>query len=157
MVGPEEYREALKRFAAGVTIVTVAHGGLVHGLTVTALAAVSLQPPLVLVCLEKGSRTRELILQSGRFVVNILNESQDELARRFATKGEKTLEDIPHRLVEGGIPALEGAISTIVCSTVNVTDGGDHEVFLASVLETWTAPGQPLVYYNRDYRSLSSD
>lgn len=156
MVGPEQYRDAVKRFAGGVTIVTAAHGGVVHGLTVTALAAVSLQPPLVLVCLEKGSRTRELIVESGRFVVNILNETQRELAQRFATKGEKTLEDIPHQLVEG-IPTLEGAISTIVCSTVSVTEGGDHDVFLAAVLGTSTAPGRPLVYYDRDYRSLSSD
>jgi flavin reductase ActVB len=156
-VEAEEYRNALKRFPTAVTIVTTALGGTMRGLTATAFAAVSLQPPLVLVCLEKGSRTRALVMDGGRFVVNMLNESQVELAHRFATKGEKSFDDVPHTITAEGIPKLEGAISILVCNTVSVVGGGDHDVFIAAVESVVTAPGRPLLHYDRAYRMLAAD
>lgn len=154
-VEPEVYKDAARRFASGVTIVTVEHRGEIHGMTASSFAAVSLQPPLILVSLRIDSRTRELILESGRFAVNVLSEDQVDLAKRFAVKGDKSFEDIPHQRSDEGVPLLEGAIACFSCETFRVIEAGDHEVFLGEVKSTAVRDGSPLIYFNRDYRSPS--
>ena len=154
-VGPEEYRDAVRHFASGITVVTVGDENELHGMTASSFAAVSLQPPLVLVNLEKTSRTKTMIRSTGSFAVNILAEGQEDLARMFARSGDKTFDDLPHQIGPLGAPLIDGCLTWLECRTTDVFDGGDHDVFLAEVLATGGSPGKkPLLYYDRGYRSL---
>lgn len=154
-VGPDEYKEALSKLPAGVTIVTAADGDEMRGMTATSFASVSLHPPLVLVCLEKSSRTRELVLEVRRFAVSILARGQEGISRAFATRDErKPFDTLSHHAGETGAPLIDGARAWIECEVVDVIDAGDHDVVIADVIATEIGGGEPLVYYARDYRSL---
>jgi flavin reductase (DIM6/NTAB) family NADH-FMN oxidoreductase RutF len=153
-VGPDEYKAALSKFAGGVTIVTVSAGGELHGMTATSFASVSLDPPLVLVCLERTTRTHSLVVRSGTFVVNVLADHQHSIARVFSQHGLKRFDNLPHRLGPSNAPVLAGAIAWVECSVYRIDDGGDHEIVIGEVLECGTRPGRPLLYWDRAYRSL---
>ena len=153
-VGPEDYRKALRRFASGITVVTVANGDELHGMTASSFAAVSLVPPLILVSLEKGSRTRTLVMDARHFGVNILADHQEALARSFSLPGQKPFENTKHRIGKNKLPLLEGAIAWLECRVFETVDAGDHDVVIGEVLRCEARDGSPLVYFNRDYRSL---
>jgi flavin reductase (DIM6/NTAB) family NADH-FMN oxidoreductase RutF len=153
-VSPEDYREALRKFASGITIVTVAHGNELHGMTASSFAAASLSPPLVLVCLERSSRTRSLVLEASSFAANILGDHQESIARSFSESGPKPFQELRHRPGKFGAPLLEGAIAWIECSVWRVIETGDHDVIVGEVQACDSQPGLPLVYFNRSYRSL---
>jgi flavin reductase (DIM6/NTAB) family NADH-FMN oxidoreductase RutF len=156
-VDPEGYKQAARMFASGVTIVAVSHDGSSHGMTASSFASVSLEPPLILVSLEKSSRTRELLLESGRFAVNILAEDQQEIARAFAHPGDKTFDHIEHHTNNPGAPFLSGSIAMLACTTEQVVPGGDHDIFIGEVTAVEVNEGAPLVYFDRGYRSLGGD
>lgn len=124
-------------------------------MTATAFAAVSLDPPLVLVCLEKHSRTREIAEGSGRFAINFLRADQEDVAKAFATSGEKSFDGIPYDGGDHGIPLLAEAIVTMLCRTVEIASGGDHDIFIAEVEGCEVRTGEPLLYLDRTYRSFS--
>ena len=153
-VGPEDYRKALRRFASGITVVTVANGTELHGMTASSFAAVSLVPPLILVSLEKGSRTRSLVMEAKEFGVNILADHQESVARAFSLPGHKPFEETKHRAGVNEAPLLEGAIAWLECRVQNTVDAGDHDIIIGEVLHCDASEGSPLVYFNRDYRSL---
>ena len=155
-VGPEEYRQALRRFATGLTVVTVSSNGLLHGMTATSFAAVSLTPPLVLVSLEKGSRTRELVLDVRVFGVNVLAEGQEQVARGFSKAGHKPFETTGHRPGHTGVPLIEGSLACLECKVHSTSDAGDHDIVVGEVLSSAIRDGSPLVYFNRAYHGLSS-
>lgn len=151
-VTPDEFRDAARFFASGVTIVTVDREGRPHGLTATSFASVSLDPPLVFVALDKRSRTRAMVGATKRFAVNILHEDQEAVAKAFAVSGDKDFTDVPHHLDEAGVPLLDEAIATMSCRVIAETDGGDHDVLIGEVLATTTRLGRPLLYHDRSYR-----
>lgn len=153
-VGPEDYRKALRRFASGITVVTVANGEELHGMTASSFASVSLVPPLILVSLEKGSRTREFVLDARYFGVNVLADHQEDLARSFSQPGHKPFENTKHRIGKHKFPLLEGAIAWLECQVYDTVDAGDHDVVIGEVVQCDAREGSPLVYFNRDYRSL---
>ena len=153
-VQPQEYRDAVRHFASGVTIITVGSDQELHGMTASSFASVSLDPPLILVSLDKGSRTNEMIQAGGSFAVNILARHQEDVARAFARSGDKTFDELPHTLGPLGAPLLEGALAWLECRTTQVADGGDHDILVAEVLATGGTEGLPLVYYDRSYRGL---
>lgn len=155
-VSPDAFRNALRKFASGVTIVTVASGDELHGMTASSFASVSLSPPLVLVCLDKTSRTLSLVAQTGLFAVNVLRSDQEETSRAFSLPGQKPFESVSHRRGANGAPVLGDATVVLECSTYRVFEAGDHEVVLGEVTATEVAGGDPLVYYDGDYRSLRS-
>ena len=155
-VGPDEYKDTLRKFATGVTLVTVASGGQFHGMTASSFASLSLDPPLILVCLEKGSRTRAMVVASKSFAINILDATQEGIAKAFSTSGPKSFQDIAHRPGRNGSPLLEDAIAWIQCDVRNTVDGGDHDIVIGEVVECSNAEGPPLLYFDRHYRSLSS-
>lgn len=138
-----------------MTIVTVVRDGALHGLTASSFAAVSLEPPLVLVCLDKRSRTRAMLLEVNVFGVNVLNEEQRDVAIAFAEDGPKDFERLPHHVDDTGAVFLDEAIASFGCTTVEVVEGGDHDIFIGEVETTATREGRPLLYYDRDYRGLS--
>lgn len=155
-VSPDAFRNALRRFASGVTIVTVAAADELHGMTASSFASVSLTPPLVLVCLDKTSRTLTLVAETGSFAVNLLRADQQEASRAFARPGVKPFASIPHRRGLNGAPVLDDAIAVLECTTYRVFEAGDHEVVLGEVTAATVATGDPLVYYDGAYRSLRS-
>ncbi|MFN2525235.1 MAG: flavin reductase family protein [Actinomycetota bacterium] len=154
MVSPEDYKEALSRFASGVTVVTVADAGSQHGMTASAFAAVSLEPPRVLVCLDKSSRTNELLASIGHFAVNVLAADQEDLARAFARTGTKPFDNIGHRTADSGAALLDGALGWIECSLFDRIDAGDHHVVIGDVVACEARAGDPLLYFGRNYRAL---
>jgi flavin reductase (DIM6/NTAB) family NADH-FMN oxidoreductase RutF len=154
-VGASEYKEALSKFASGVTIVTVASDGNVRGMTASSFASVSLVPPLVLVCLEKTSTTRSMVLASKTFAVNVLSEEQEEVAHAFAQPGHKSFDGLPHHSGKTGAPLLDGSIAWLECDVYNISDGGDHDIVVGEVIACSVHDGDPLLYYNRGYRAFS--
>lgn len=153
-VSPEEYRSAARHFASGVTIVTVSWTEELHGMTASSFAAISLDPPLVLVSLGESSRTRLMIHKAGTFAVNILGEEQEHIARVFASPGDKTFEGCAYHLGQAKAPLLDGSLVSMTCRTTEVVTAGDHELFIAEVLTTEEREGRPLLYFDRAYRSL---
>ncbi|MDQ4025259.1 MAG: flavin reductase family protein, partial [Actinomycetota bacterium] len=150
------FRDALRMFASGVTIVTVAGESELHGMTASSFASVSIDPPLVLVCLDQTSRTRALVAQTGTFAVNVLRSDQREASRAFARPGLKPFATIPHHAGGNGAPVLDDAIAVLECSTYRTFEAGDHDVVLGEVTAASAPGGDPLVYYDGAYRSLSS-
>ena len=153
-VNPEEFRLALKRFATGVTVVTVGGGSHPHGMTASAFASVSLEPPLVLVCLDKSSTTRSLILEHETFAVNVLSGDQEHVSRSFAKRGTKPFEELAHHPGANGDPLLDGAIAWIECEVHEIVEAGDHDIVIGKVIACDARGGSPLVYFDQEYRSL---
>ncbi|MFN2388316.1 MAG: flavin reductase family protein [Actinomycetota bacterium] len=153
-LGPEEFRGAARKFATGVTVVTVAVGDRLHGMTASAFASVSLDPPLVLVCLDRQSQTRSLVLEAGAFAVNVLRSDQEPIARAFSERGVKPFHSLPHRIGPAGSPLLDGAIAWIECRIHETIHSGDHDVIIGQVVASETAEGDPLLYFNRAYRAI---
>jgi flavin reductase (DIM6/NTAB) family NADH-FMN oxidoreductase RutF len=159
-ISDAEYRETLARFATGVAVVTAAGPRGPHGVTVTAFASLSLVPPLVLVCLERGRPSHEVIERSGVFAVNLLAAGQENVSRFFAAsdrpEGPDAFRGIPYRLGRSGVPLLEGAVARMECRIAASHPGGDHTIFVGLVEAASVDPGRrPLVYYNRAYRMLA--
>jgi flavin reductase (DIM6/NTAB) family NADH-FMN oxidoreductase RutF len=153
-VSPDDFRRALRKFASGVTIVTVSVDGELHGATASSFASVSLDPPLILVCLDKTSHTRELLLKEGSFAVNILGADQTEIARAFSLRGPKPFDRIRHHAGSQGAPLFDDSIAWIECKTERVVEAGDHDIVIGEVTSCDATDRMPLLYYEADYRSL---
>ena len=150
------FRDTLGRFPTGVTVVTASGPSGPAGMTTNAFSSLSLDPPLVLVCFERGSRTLPVVRESGRFAVNVLSAGQEELARVFASKrvhAEK-FAAVTHT-VDHGVPVLDGALAWLVCDLEALHPGGDHEIGVGSVTAMDHDPsGEPLVFVDGAYRDL---
>lgn len=155
MIGPDDFRKVLGHFASGVTIITTTDGdGRPTGLTASAFTSVSLEPPLILVCVAHKSQSYPAMLERGRFAVNFLRREQEDVSRRFATSRLDKFDGVPHRMCELGVPILTEALAHVACVTVNKHVEGDHTVFIGRIEECGTADGMPLLYYRGKYDSL---
>jgi flavin reductase (DIM6/NTAB) family NADH-FMN oxidoreductase RutF len=156
MTSPDDFRETLKDFPAGVTIVTSADAdGVPVGATVSSFASLSLDPPLVLVCLRSDSRTVTALRERGAFAVHILERSQADLARRFATDQADKFEAGAYSLNEAGVPCLSRCSERLDCSLENQFTGGDHQIIVGRVRSISRADGfRPLVYAQRGFYEL---
>lgn len=153
----QEFRNALATFASGVTVVTAAApDGKLYGLTVSAFCSVSLEPPLVLICIEKTARCHEAFKESERLVVNVLAEDQRHVSERFATQMENKFDGLDFSLNENGTPVIEGAATVLECAVRECVDGGDHTIFILEVEDTQVGINRPLVYYGGNYRTLGA-
>jgi flavin reductase (DIM6/NTAB) family NADH-FMN oxidoreductase RutF len=155
---PESLRQAMRRWASGVTIVTAAHEGIQHGMTVSSFTSISLTPALILISLQQESRTHELVTLSGHFGVTILAESQQDLSERFAgriAETEDRLAGLETETLVSGAPLLKGGLAYLDCRVVTTYPAGMNTLFIAEVL---AASGHeeeaPLVYFNRTYRRI---
>jgi 3-hydroxy-9,10-secoandrosta-1,3,5(10)-triene-9,17-dione monooxygenase reductase component len=147
-----EFRRLLSSWATGVSVVTSAGP---RGATANAVSSLSLDPLLVLVCLERSSKTLEAVRESRRLCINVLAAGQDELARRFATKATEAekFDGVAYELVDG-LPVLDGCVAWVVCDLVHELDGGDHVILTASpVRGEDDAAGRPLVFFRSSYWS----
>jgi flavin reductase len=146
----------MKCFATGVTIVTTAHGGAIHGFTVNAFASVTADPPTVLVCVNKTARAHPLIAESGGFCVNILGLNQRAVAEKFTTgEPHERFEGLTHRAGPSGAPILDGVLAFVDCKVQEEITAGTHTIFIGSVLEAGDRAGAPLGYYDRAFRDFN--
>jgi len=156
-VDAEIYKNVLAQFASGVTVVTVQFEDKRHGLTASSFTSVSLDPPLVLVCVAKGLYSHQLIERSGVFAVNILGAEQQEWGIRFADPNvEDRFAGIDCTTAETGSPILSGCLAWADCRLYNAYDGGDHTIFVGEVVAGGASDKAkgPLLYYNRNWQKL---
>ena len=149
-----DFRNALGRFATGVTVVTLWRDGSLHGMTANAFSSVSLDPPLVLVCVDKKGSTHGLIEAVGRFAVNILAEDQEHLSRYFAGKRDPAVSIPLDPTTKARSPILQGVIAWLDCELWNSYDGGDHTIFVARVETLHVSGGRPLLFFEGRYERL---
>ena len=142
-------------FATGVTVITTMDGsGSPFGLTANAFTSLSLDPPLVLICIDKGVQCYPYFEESGLFAVNLLSENQEELSRRFATKGIEKFSGIQWRRGKQGVALLDGAMGHIECRIVNRYDGGDHTIYVGEVAHSSASGDRPLIFFKGKYHRL---
>ena len=142
------------RFATGVAIVTTEHDGAYHGMTVNSLTSVSLDPPLLLVCLTRGTRTADAVIARGAFVVNILGAGQDALSNRFARAGEDHFSELEPVIHRDGLPELT-ALGHLHCRVDAVHPGGDHAIVVGEVIALRDDERLPLIFYRGQYDTLT--
>lgn len=153
---PWLFRRACAQFATGITVVTVCdEHGHPHGLTVNSFTSVSLEPPLILVSIDLRNAILGHFLSSRAFSINVLGEDQEALSRRFASTVEGRFEGVVWKWGESGAPLLEGVLAQLECATVRTFEAGDHTVLLGEVRQATLRAGNPLVYFNSSYRTLS--
>ncbi len=151
-VDPLHLRQVLSRYPTGVTIVGTRHVPEgVCGLTVNAFTSVSLEPPMVLVCVDRSSNTHGCIEAAGEFSVSVLSAGQPDLAVRFAQKREDKFDGVPYREGADGLPLVDGASAWVEARVEAAFDGGDHTIFLAHVLRAEQADEPPLVFHRGSY------
>ena len=149
-------RQIMGRFATGVTLVTARSDEKILGMTANAVLSLSLDPPLILVSVNKKNQMHKFLKKSNCFAINVLRDDQEEISRRFATPGPKDFSDL--ELVESktGSPVLVNALAFIDCKIVQVVPGGDHDMFIGKPLAGETRDGNPLIFYSGQYTQLIS-
>jgi flavin reductase (DIM6/NTAB) family NADH-FMN oxidoreductase RutF len=151
-IDPARFRELLGRFATGVTVLTVrAPSGDPAGMTASSLASVSLEPPLVSVCVDHAADLHDLIVASSEFVVNILESRQEELSRRFAGEAHDRFAGVGYHIGPEGQVRLDGTLAHIECEQFATYPAGDHTIIVGRVIGGGTREGQPLLYYRGGY------
>jgi flavin reductase len=161
-VDPAAFRRAAGQFATGIVVITTTVDGVAHAMTVSAFTSVSLDPVLVLVCVEKAARFHDTVLAAGTWAVSVLDDGSEKIARWLATRGRSLdgqLDGHPHHPGPAtGAPILDSALSALECRTHTVHDGGDHTIVVGEVLAvTGPAAGDgrgPLIYHASRYRRL---
>jgi flavin reductase (DIM6/NTAB) family NADH-FMN oxidoreductase RutF len=145
----------MSRLPTAVTVVTAIGANGPAGLTANAVVSLSLDPPLMLACLDRGSRTLRAVEQAGRFGISVLGADDADVARAFATKAPQAEKwDGVAWSEREGAPVLDDAAVRIACELENVLAGGDHVIVTGKVLEVEASDGAPLVFYEGDYRPL---
>jgi 4-nitrophenol 2-monooxygenase / 4-nitrocatechol 4-monooxygenase, reductase component len=151
---PEEFREVISHFASGVTVVTALHDGRPFGTTASAVTSLSLEPPMLLICMNKQSETGRAVAAAGHFAVNILGADQIELAKRFARKGGDKFAGVPVSDGKWGEPIFDEALATLECRVAEQTAVATHYVFMAEVLSGAARAGTPLAYFRGQFGRL---
>lgn len=150
----QKFRKTLSRFATGVTVITVAHGEHVHGMTANAFMSVSLNPPLVLISVGHNAQLHKLLEHDSHYGVNILSDDQEALSRHFGGRPQKGLEIT--FMYEHGIPLLKGAIAHLVAKVVDIHPAGDHTLFIGEVEYIQDRHGSPLLFYAASYAQVTN-
>lgn len=157
-IPPALVRHALGHFATGVTVVTSrGSDGSPVGTTASAVSSLSLEPPLLLVCLERSSQTLAAIREHCAFAINVLGEGQQHLSANFARRGaDATWQEVGYRVSETGNPHMHGVLVVLDCRLERCVDGGDHEIVIGrlSALHRSSDDFAPLLHYRGNYASL---
>ncbi|HLH00593.1 MAG TPA: flavin reductase family protein [Bryobacteraceae bacterium] len=155
VLDPQSFRDACALFAAGVAVATVtAPDGTPQGLTVSSFTSVSVDPSLVLICIDLKCPQVSYFRQGTHFAVNILTESQRDVSIAFAEKLAGRFDGIEWSSGRTGAPVLDRCLAVLECRTASILEAGDHAVFVGQVENVESRGGQPLLYFNRDYRRL---
>lgn len=148
------FRQAMGYFASGVTVVTTQLDGELYGMTVSSFSSLSLKPPLVLICIDRGVPSHDAIARAGQFVVNMLDKRQEHLSRRFATASDEKFKGVAWHSGTLGLPVLDHVLAVVECRVHATFDGGDHTIFVGQVIDAEVNEGTPLLYYRRGYHEL---
>lgn len=148
---PAELRKAMSRFATGVAVITARDDGGPQGMTVNSLTSVSLDPPLLLVCLDPGTRTAGALLGAGRFAVNVLGARQQGVSGIFARRGEDHFAGVELPAHASGVPLIPNALAHAVCTVDRAVQAGDHVVVFGLVTDLAFRDGAPLVFFGGGY------
>jgi flavin reductase (DIM6/NTAB) family NADH-FMN oxidoreductase RutF len=156
-IEPATLRAAMSRFPTAVTVVTATGPAGPAGATANAVASLSLEPPLMIACLDLGSRTLVTVEHAHRFGINVLAGDQAGLARRFSTKDPhpEKWEGVAWQ-ERAGTPKIEGTLIWLACELCDVHDGGDHAIATGRVLDLEAADGEPLLFYEGEYQGLTN-
>jgi flavin reductase (DIM6/NTAB) family NADH-FMN oxidoreductase RutF len=161
VVDTAAFRQVMGRYATGVTVVSCVQDGFDHAMTANSFTSVSLDPPLVLVCVENDSRFHEAITSVDRWAVSVLTEGQRGRARWFATRGRPLVGQFDatptRRSPLSGALLLDDALATMECRTVAVHPAGDHDIVVGEVLALDLArpDAEPLLYFASEFRALA--
>ncbi|MBV9817910.1 MAG: flavin reductase [Solirubrobacterales bacterium] len=153
-ITPQQFRDVIGRFATGVTVITTSDERQRYGTTASAVSSLSLEPPMLLICMNRESSTGQAIARVGRFVVNILAEDQDHLAVRFARKDPDKFDGITLTPGQHGEPLLEGALAHLECRVTEQVLGGTHTVYIGEVDRASGQAGTPLAYFRGQFGRL---
>lgn len=156
-----EFRNAMGSFATGVTVITVDHEGKVHGMTANAFSSVSLDPLLVLVCVDHRARTHAHLHARKRFGVNVLADDQRAVSEYYALPSpthEHAAREAGARFdrTQHGTPVLRGALAYLECRLHTAQNAGDHTIFIAEVEDVVVREGDPLLYFRGEYRKIGT-
>jgi flavin reductase (DIM6/NTAB) family NADH-FMN oxidoreductase RutF len=156
-VDAKSFRDVMACYPSGVTVVTTAHEGRRHGMTVAAFSSVSLDPPMVLVCIANSASSRGPIEAAGRFAVHFLASDQGPLALAFGgkVKPEDRFDGMETDVAESGAPILRGCVAWVDCAVMHTYSGGDHAIFVGRVIATQVRGGEPLITAGRSFRTLA--
>jgi flavin reductase (DIM6/NTAB) family NADH-FMN oxidoreductase RutF len=152
-IDPMTYRQAAGMFATGVLVITTGNHGVFRAVTVNSFTSVSLDPTLLLFCLDNRSRTLPLLQESGSFTANVLRDDQEAISRMFASsKSEATIDDVAYDLSIVGTPTISGCLAHFHCRVMDTHVAGDHTVVFGRVEDaTFGEPGLPLIFYRGKY------
>jgi len=151
----KKQRRIMGQFATGVTVVTTGGEAGMHGLTANAVASLSLEPPLVLVAVDKRALTLDYLKANRCFAVNILRLDQEDISRRFATPGPKDFSDLKITTASTAAPIMADCLAYVDCRVVDIFPGGDHEIFVGEIVGGEYHGGDPLLYHAGGYRRLA--
>ena len=158
LVSGRELRDVMSDFATGVTVVTTrTPDGEPYGFTANAVTSLSLDPPLVLVCVATDRRAHDVMQLAGSFAINILSDRQEQVARRFARTGEDRFRDLMWSGGESGLPWLIDALGVVECDRQQVHEGGDHAIFTGLVRSARRYYGRPLLFFRGEMFGLGRD
>lgn len=151
----KEQRRILGKFATGVTVASTKIGDETWGMTANAVTSLSLDPPLVILCIQKEGQSRSKFEEGGCFALNILSAEQQEISDRFAFKGPKDFSDLETTTAETGAPILKDAIGWVDCKLKEILPGGDHDIFIGEIVAGGAVEaGSPLLYFSGKYAKL---
>jgi flavin reductase (DIM6/NTAB) family NADH-FMN oxidoreductase RutF len=157
-VSAEAFRHACGRFATGVAIAAVMdESGVPHGLTVSSFASVSLEPPLILICLGHAVTNIEEFRRSRYFSLSFLREDQVHLSNHFARKGQDRFTGVAWSSGNTGAPLIEDALGTLECILYQRFTSGDHDIFVGEVVRAGATDGSPLIHFSGRYRTLAPE
>lgn len=159
-VSPQQFRRVMGSFPTGITVITVEREpGQVHGMTANSFTSVSLDPVLILVCVDHNARLLSYLKAQRRFGVNILRDSQQAISEHFAKPQEDSAEEsqlgIRFRWTDTGIPILEDALAHLACNVAAEHVSGDHTIFVGEVEGLELKEGEPLLFHRGQYRPLT--
>lgn len=153
------FKDVLSRWASGVAVVTTQSEGLLYGLTVSSFTSLSLDPPLILVCIDNANRWPAMVAEGGGFAVSILDAQQQAASAYFARSGRlptPNFTEIEGEWTEAGQPVVRGALAWLVCALEEQLVRGDHTIVIGRVVQAQArGEGSPLVYYHRGYRQVT--
>ena len=158
LVDKNLFRDVMGRFASGVTVITTRAQGADHGTTASAVSSLSMEPPMVLVCLNQTSATQVAVREAGCFAVNILGADQGDIAFRFATKsGSEKFEGTQVTRGRRDVPLIARALAILECRVAEMVTGGTHTVFLAEVEHAGAEEGAPLTYFRGQFGRFETE
>ena len=154
-IEPQELRRVMGHFATGVTVITARdRDGTPQGLTANAFMSLSLNPPLILISVDKGATCYACFEPQNGFTVNFLSEAQEEISRRFATKGVDKFAGLQWKEGSNGAAILDGILGHVECKITQCYDGGDHTIVLGEIVNVSATGERPLLFFKGKYQKL---